>query len=117
MKNIKLYEFLSNFESYEIDPFGEEDWEDKNIVSYIGYIKVRILVDIDRIINFIDYIYDNDDFELMYSKTIKFNQGDILWLDVFDQDEYYIYFNIELVNEYYVGSGILPKNVFEIIEI
>ena len=105
---------ITIFENFnDIDPFGEENWGKEKIIS-LGYTKIKIIYNIMMYVSFRDYIND-DDYIKVGTKTLFLNQGDELWVDINDYDDNDIYFNVQLKDEYYVGTVHLPIKSFDIV--
>lgn len=105
---------IKTFEKYkDIDPYGEENWDDKPIEITKGYNHIRMLDYYN--INLEYGHYDDDDYYVEdFTEELDLEIGEELWVDVLDVEGDNVYVTMDTGHEN-VGRGILPKNVFRVI--
>ena len=105
---------MKTFEQFnELDPYGEENWGDEPERIVNGYYRIRILrpIDVDLSYGNVD---DNDEYIEEYKEHWELQYGEVLNIDIYDQDDDNIYFTADTGDDY-VAMGHIPKGSFQII--
>lgn len=107
---------MKTFEQFnDIDPYGEENWGSEPVEIDDGYYSIRILFPINVDLSYGGYD-DHDDYVEKYSGFWELQNGEVLNIDIYDQDEVNIYFTADTGDDY-VAKGQIPKGSFEIMNI
>lgn len=105
---------MKTYEQFnELDPYGEENWDDKSILPTSGYHNIRMLENYELDLSYGDYD-DQDEYEEEYRKTLSLEIGDELWIDMFGEYGYFVLITVDTGDDY-VGTGCIPVNSYEII--